>query len=70
VDRLLAELRDEPWAEVSHIRPSCNEGQVTLAGEVESEAEREAVEVAARGVVGVRGVANRLTIRPGLADEG
>jgi CBS domain-containing protein len=70
VDRLLAELRDEPWAEVNHIRPSCQEGQVTLLGEVESEAEREAVEVAARGVVGVRGVANRLVIRPGLADEG
>lgn len=70
VDRLLAELRDEPWAEVSHIRPSCCEGQLTLLGEVESEAEREAVEVAARGVVGVRGVANRLVIRPGLADEG
>jgi len=70
VDRLLAELRDEPWAEVSHIRPSCQEGQVILLGEVESEAEREAVEVAARGVVGVRSVANRLVIRPGLADEG
>jgi CBS domain-containing protein len=70
VDRLIAELRDEPWAEVSHIRPICSEGQVTLQGEVESEAEREAVEIAARGVAGVRGVANELVIRPGLADEG
>jgi predicted transcriptional regulator len=70
VERLIAELRDEPWAEVSHIRPTCHEGQVTLQGEVESEAEREAVEVAARGVAGVRGVANELVIRPGLADEG
>jgi CBS domain-containing protein len=70
VERLIAELRDEPWAEVSHIRPMCREGQVTLQGEVESEAEREAVEVAARGVAGVRGVANELVIRPGLADEG
>jgi CBS domain-containing protein len=70
IDRLLAELRDEPWAEVSHIRPICREGRVTLQGEVESEAEREAVEVAARGVAGVRGVANELVIRPGLADEG
>ena len=70
VDRLLAELRDEPWAEVSHIRPSCRAGEVTLQGEVESEAEREAVEVAARGLVGVRAVANELVIRPGLADEG
>jgi CBS domain-containing protein len=70
VERLIAELRDEPWAEVSHIGPTCHEGQVTLQGEVESEAEREAVEVAARGVAGVRGVANELVIRPGLADEG
>lgn len=70
VDELLAELRDEPWAEVSHIRPICHDGQVTLQGEVESEAEREAIEIAARGLVGVRGVANELVIRPGLADEG
>ena len=70
VARLLAELRDEPWAEVSHIRPSCLEGIVSLDGEVESEAEREAVEIAARGVAGVRGVVNHLTIRPDLGDEG
>jgi CBS domain-containing protein len=70
VNELLAELRDEPWAEVSHIRPICHDGQVTLQGEVESEAEREAVEIAARGLAGVRGVANELVIRPGLADEG
>jgi CBS domain-containing protein len=67
---LMAELRDEPWAEVSHIRPACVDGLVTLNGEVESEAEREAVEVAARGLAGVRGVTNQLVIRPGLADEG
>ena len=30
VERLLAELRDEPWAEVSHIRPTCLDGLVTL----------------------------------------
>jgi CBS domain-containing protein len=70
VARLLAELRDEPWAEVSHIRPTCLDGLLTLSGEVESEAEREAVEVAARGLAGVRGVANQLVIHPGLADEG
>jgi len=67
---LLAELSDEPWAEVSHIRPTCRDGVVTLEGEVESGAEREAVEVAARGVAGVRGVVNHLVVRPDLADEG
>ena len=70
VARLMAELRDEPWAEVSHIRPVSQDGIVTLHGEVESEAERDAVEVAARGVAGVRAVVNRLDIRPGLVDEG
>ncbi|MFN8635656.1 MAG: CBS domain-containing protein [Chloroflexota bacterium] len=70
VEELLAELRDEPWAEVHHIRPSCQDGIVTLRGEVESEAEREAVEVAARGVAGVQRVVNDLAIRPGLDDEG
>jgi CBS domain-containing protein len=70
VASLLAELKDEPWAEVSHIRPTCLDGVVSLHGEVESEAEREAVAIAARGVAGVRGVVNRLAIRPGIADEG
>jgi CBS domain-containing protein len=70
VATLIAELRDEPWAEVSHIRPTCLDGVVTLDGEVESDAEREAIEVAARGVVGVHGVVNHLVIRPGLDDDG
>jgi predicted transcriptional regulator len=70
VARLIAELTDEPWAEVNHIRPSCLNGMLTLSGEVESEAEREAVEIAARGLAGVRGVSNELVIHPDLADEG
>ena len=69
VTRLLTVLRSEPWVEVNHIRPSCLDGRVTLNGEVESDAEREAVEVAARGVAGVRGVTNQLVIKPGIADE-
>ena len=69
VTRLLTVLRSEPWVEVNHIRPSCLDGRVTLNGEVESGAEREAVEVAARGVAGVRGVTNQLVIKPGIADE-
>lgn len=69
VSRLLTVLRGEPWVEVNHIRPSCLDGRVTLNGEVESDAEREAVEVAARGVAGVRGVTNQLVIKPSIADE-
>jgi CBS domain-containing protein len=70
VARLIDVLRDEPWAEVRHIRPSALDGHVTLNGDVESEAEREAIEVAARGLTGVRGVTNQLVIRPDIADEG
>jgi CBS domain-containing protein len=69
VTRLLTVLRGEPWVEVNHIRPSCLDGRITLNGEVESDAEREAVEVAARGVAGVRAVTNQLVIQPGIADE-
>jgi osmotically-inducible protein OsmY len=69
VARLLTILRGEPWVEVNHIRPSCLDGRVTLNGEVESDAEREAVEVAARSVAGVRAVVNQLAIKPGIADE-
>ena len=69
VARLLTVLRSEPWVEVQHIRASCLDGRVTLSGEVESDAEREAVEVAARGVAGVRSVLNQLAIKPGIGDE-
>ena len=69
VRRLLDRLRAEPWAEVGHIRPTSDGGVVTLAGEAESVAEREAIEVAARGIPGVRAVRNELLIRPDIADE-
>lgn len=69
VEALLEALRGEPWAEVGLIHPSCVDGVMTLAGEVESEAERDAVEIAARGIAGVQAVKNRLVIRPSIADE-
>ncbi|MGE3267693.1 MAG: CBS domain-containing protein [Chloroflexota bacterium] len=69
VNRLLSVLGSEPWVEISHIRPSCQDGVLTLNGEVESEAEREAVEVAARGLAGIRSVVNHLVIHPDIADE-
>lgn len=69
VASLISALSSEPWAEVNHIRPRCDEGILTLEGEAESEAEREAIEVAARGIAGVRGVVNSLVVRPDIADE-
>jgi len=69
VRRLLQSLRKEPWAEVGHIRPTADEGIVTLRGEAESAAESAAIETAARAIDGVRAVHNEIVIRPGLADE-
>ncbi len=69
VRRLLDSLRGEPWAEVRHIRPTAKDGIVTLHGEAESMAERDAIEIAARGIPGVRGVRNELVICPDIAEE-
>src|SRR3954453_10103998 len=70
VATLIETLRDEPWAEVGHIRPTCEGGFLSLEGEAESAAERDAIEIAARGIAGVRGVRNLLVIQPSIADEG
>ena len=70
VDALIETLHNEPWAEVGHLRPTCIEGVLTLEGEVESAAERDAIEIAARGISGVGEVQNLLVIQPGIADEG
>jgi CBS domain-containing protein len=70
VTTLIETLRVEPWAEVGHIRPTCTDGVLTLNGEAESEAERDAIEIAARGIPGVREVHNLLAIQPSIADEG
>jgi CBS domain-containing protein len=70
VATLIDTLSDEPWAEVGHIRPRCEAGFLTLEGEAESVAERDAIEIAARGIAGVRGVRNLLLIQPSIADEG
>ena len=68
-ERLLDSLRKEPWAEVDQISVSCTNGVLTLRGVVESAAEREAVEVAARAIPGVRHVTNELEIQPHLDEE-
>lgn len=70
VAALIETLTSEPWAEVSHIRPTCSAGLLTLNGEAESDAERDAIEIAARGIPGVREVRNLLVVQPSIADEG
>jgi CBS domain-containing protein len=66
---LVSALGREPWAEVGHLKVECADGVVTLSGLVENEAERKAVEVAARSTPGVRSVRNRLAVQPGLYDD-
>ena len=67
---LLDSLRREPWAEVDLLRVEVRNGVVTLGGTAESAHEREAIELAARGIPGVGEVVNELTIDPHAALEG
>jgi CBS domain-containing protein len=55
-DRLLAELREQKWADTSEGRVVVSDGVVHLWGIVGSEAEREALRVAAENTPGVRGI--------------
>ncbi len=68
-ERIIQSLAAEPWAEVEHLEVECSRGEVSLRGAVENEAERAAVEVAARQVPGVKSVVNELRIEPRLVDD-
>jgi CBS domain-containing protein len=69
VGELVSALGREPWAEVGYLKVACVGGVVTLSGLIENEAEREAVEVAARSTPGVKAVRNELEVQPGLYDD-
>lgn len=60
---LLAALEREPWAEVDRLQVDVRDGEVRLTGLAESPIEREAIETAARAIVGVRAVHNQLEIQ-------
>jgi osmotically-inducible protein OsmY len=55
-DHLRAELREQKWADASEGRVVVSDGIVHLWGLVGSEAEREALRVAADNTPGVRGI--------------
>ena len=57
-DELLQLLKDESWANLSHVNVMVTQGTVHLWGSVRSEAQREALSVAAKGISGVRDVVN------------
>jgi osmotically-inducible protein OsmY len=60
---VLDQLRWEPSVDAAEIGVSVTDGVVTLTGHVNSYAERDAAEKAAKRVLGVRGVANDLIVR-------
>ncbi|MDA0652910.1 MAG: CBS domain-containing protein [Proteobacteria bacterium] len=58
---VLAALRKEPWADLTHVNPTVEDGVVHLWGLSESPEERKAYEIAATAVAGVKAVQNNLT---------
>ncbi|NML10320.1 BON domain-containing protein [Sphingobium sp. AR-3-1] len=66
---VLAELNWEPSVTAAHIGVTANAGVVTLTGHVESFAEKQAAEAAARRVKGVKAVAEEIEIRLTFDDQ-
>jgi CBS domain-containing protein len=59
-ERLLAELKKQPWAPVAMIDVFVRDGAVTLTGAVTDERERQALRVAAENIPGVKKVVDQL----------
>jgi CBS domain-containing protein len=62
-ERILAELRGQPWADTSLMNVTVKDGVVELWGLIRSEPEKRAMRVAAESVAGVRAVNNHLVVR-------
>lgn len=63
-ERLLSELKRQPWAHVRNLNVTVANGIVDLWGLVQSETERQAINVAADRIPGVAAVNNRLRCEP------
>ncbi len=61
-DSVLTELKSNAWADTSQINVFVNDGSVELWGMVKSEAEKNAIRVAAEVTPGVRAVVNNLVV--------
>lgn len=59
-DRLLAELKKQPWAPIALIDVGVKDGVVKLSGALTDEREREALRVAAENIPGVKKVVDDL----------
>ncbi|MBZ0148362.1 MAG: CBS domain-containing protein [Pseudorhodoplanes sp.] len=65
-DRLLAHLKAQPWAHLALVNITVYDGVVRLWGMVPSQAEKQAMRVAAEQTAGVRSVSDYLIVRPSL----
>jgi CBS domain-containing protein len=63
-DKLLAHLRAQPWPHTSQLNATVKDGVVDVWGICHSDAEREAVRIAAENIPGVRAVKNNLSMPP------
>lgn len=66
-DQVMARLRAEPWASISLLNVIVQGGKVDLWGIVDSEAEKNAIRVAAEVTPGVVAVNDNLVVRPILS---
>jgi len=62
--QLLAELREQKWADASEGRVVVSDGIVHLWGIVGSEDERRALRIAAENIPGVRGIEDHMDLVP------
>jgi CBS domain-containing protein len=65
-DKLLAHLKDQPWSHTSQLNVTVNNGVVDVWGVCHSDAEHEAVRIAAENIPGVRAVKNNLSMPQGV----
>jgi CBS domain-containing protein len=63
-EKILAELKGQPWAHTALLNITVNGGVVDLWGIAQSETERKAIRVAAEGVPGVRAVNDNMMKGP------
>lgn len=63
-ERLLTELKRQPWAHIRNLNVTVANGVVDLWGLVQSDGERQAIRVAADAIPGVAAVNNHLTCEP------
>jgi CBS domain-containing protein len=63
-EKVMAQLRSEPWTTFSTLNATVQGGTVELWGVVGTDAEKDAARVAAEGVAGVDAVENNVIVRP------